>query len=106
MTETKEFYITKEYLESIGFKVISCKTPITKINDITMNAKIYSYKNEKEFLEKDWLNDIKALDSYLFICDYDWDKYIEIQNIIRDVPIIRTFNIKEADKIIGRFFGI
>lgn len=87
----KSFVITQKYLESKGFKSLKFESPITKINNITLIAKLFIFKTEDDFLNCEWIKDVKKLGSYLIV-----NENVEVEEDCND--------IKKSDGIVGRFY--
>jgi len=65
----KIYYLTKKDYESLGCKVITGSNPVTVMNEMTLPAKCWKFKDMNEVKQSSLINDTKAMGSYIFMLE-------------------------------------
>lgn len=101
----KTFIMNKKALKRIFPKlnVIQNESPIIVLNDLTLTAKVISFKNIDDLKNNEMINDIICLESYLYLLKIN-KKIFMMTNNMSSKEI--TNNINDADKIFMRYYSI
>jgi hypothetical protein len=99
----KKCYILQEKdFRDLGFRAIKIgylDTPVCKINNFILYAAVYKFNSIDEIKSLDFLNDLDAMGSYLFL-----SKYVIIKSLNENDEYKYVDDINEANEFVFRMY--